>query len=120
MREKINREDVLVVFSGSGETTEAVFIARKAKEVGARITTITSYPDSTLGKMSDLVILLPGGLEKARGWRYLEAQVSDSPFYGAGEFELMAYLLQEVLIMSIGEYYGIEKRTVVKEHVRDS
>ncbi len=122
VREKINKRDVIIVFSGSGETAEAIFVAKKGKEEGAKLIAITSYPKSTLGKLADLIITLPGGLEKAKGWKYLEAQVSknNSPFYGAGEFELMTYLLQEVLIMAIGEYKSISKNTVIKEHIEDS
>ncbi|AGK60978.1 hypothetical protein Asulf_00974 [Archaeoglobus sulfaticallidus PM70-1] len=121
VREKIENGDVLIIFSGSGETAEAVFIAQKAKEVGARIVLITSFPESTIGKMSDLLITLPGGLEKSKGWKYLQAQITeDSPFYGGGKFELMAYLLQETLITGIGKWMKIGKDVVVREHVRDS
>jgi 6-phospho-3-hexuloisomerase len=120
VREKIEEGDVLIVFSGSGETAEAVFIAQKAKEANAKVISITSYQKSTIGEMSDLIITLPGGLEKAKGWKYLSAQVSEGSFYGGGEFELMAYLFQEVLIMAIGDYAKISKNAVIREHVRDS
>ena len=121
VREKIGEGDILVIFSGSGETAEAYFIAKKGKEAGAKLILITSYPESSIGEISDLIIKLPGGMEKAKGWKYLEAQVSkNAEFYGGGEFELMAYLLQETLIMAIGKYKSISKSAVVKEHFRDS
>jgi 6-phospho-3-hexuloisomerase len=121
VREKIEEGDILIVFSGSGETAEAYFIAKKGKEAGAKLVLITSYPESSIGELSDLIIRLPGGMEKMKGWKYLEAQVSkDGEFYGGGEFELMAYLLQETLIMAIGKYKSISKSTVAKEHFRDS
>ncbi len=121
VREKIEKGDVLIIFSGSGETAEAYFISKKGKETGAKLVLITSYPESSIGEISDLIIRLPGGMEKAKGWKYLEAQVSeDAEFYGGGEFELMAYLLQETLIMAIGRYKSITKSAVVKEHFRDS
>ncbi len=121
VREKIEKGDVIVIFSGSGETTEAYFISKRGKEAGAKLVLITSYPESSIGEISDLIIKLPGGMEKAKGWKYLEAQVSkNAEFYGGGEFELMAYLLQETLIMAIGRYKSISKSTVVREHFRDS
>jgi len=120
VREKVERGDILVIFSGSGETAEAYFVAKKGKEAGAKLILITSYPESSIGEISDLVIRLPGGMEKAKGWKYLEAQVSNSEFYGGGEFELMAYLLQETLIMAIGKYKSISKGAVIREHFRDS
>ncbi|MBO8183298.1 MAG: SIS domain-containing protein [Archaeoglobus sp.] len=120
VREKIGEGDILIIFSGSGETAEAFFIAKKGKEAGATLILITSYPESSIGEISDLIIRLPGGMEKAKGWKYLEAQVSNTEFYGGGEFELMAYLLQETLIMAIGRYKSISKGAVVREHFRDS
>ena len=121
VREKIEEGDILIIFSGSGETAEAYFIAKKGKESGASLVLITSYPESSIGELSDLIIRLPGGMEKAKGWKYLEAQVAkNGEFYGGGEFELMAYLLQETLIIAIGKYKNISKSAVVREHFRDS
>ena len=85
VREKIEEGDVLIIFSGSGETAEAYFISKKGKEAGAKLVLITSYPESSIGEISDLIIRLPGGMEKAKGWKYLEAQVSkNAEFYGGG------------------------------------
>ncbi len=120
VREKIERGDVLIAFSGSGETAEVLVVAERAKDVGARIIAITSFENSSLAKLSDLVIFIPGGLEKGKGWKYLEAQLKPKAFYGGGEFELLSYVFQEVMINAIGEYFGIPKEVVIKEHERDS
>ena len=121
VREKIRKGDILIAFSGSGETAEVLVIAERAKAVGAKVVAITSFDDSTLASLADLVLLLPGGLEKKRGWRYVEAQVSElqSPFYGGGEFELIAYLFQEALLTAIGEFKSIPKSVVAEEHDED-
>ncbi|MFH1125892.1 MAG: 6-phospho-3-hexuloisomerase [Candidatus Altiarchaeota archaeon] len=64
----INKDDLLVLVSGSGETNVVLSIARAAKPIGVKIVTITSYPNSSLGKISDLVIKIKGkekgGIEK--------------------------------------------------------
>ncbi len=119
VREKIEEGDTLIAFSGSGETAEVLIVAERAKDANAKVVAITSFEDSSLAKIADLVIIIPGGLEKGKGWKYLEAQFGGE-FYGGGEFELLAYTFQEVLISSIGEYFGIPKDVVIKEHERDS
>jgi len=120
VREKIEKNDVLIVFSGSGETAEVIVVAERAKEAGAKIIAITSFENSTLASLADLIITIPGGLEKGKGWGYLEAQFSPKTFYGGGEFELLSYVFQEILIGAIGNYLNIPKDVVIKEHERDN
>ncbi|MET3852547.1 6-phospho-3-hexuloisomerase [Paenibacillus sp. OAE614] len=52
--------DLLVIGSGSGETQSLVTMAKKAKDIGAAVVTATIHPDSTLGRLSDLPVRLPG------------------------------------------------------------
>jgi 6-phospho-3-hexuloisomerase len=54
----IQAGDMLIDCSGSGSTGNVVAIARKAKDIGARIVSITTQEDSPLGKMADIVIKL--------------------------------------------------------------
>lgn len=124
VKERIKKGDVVLLFSGSGETSEVINVAKRAKIDRAKVVAITSYKDSTLAKNSDLVLYLPGGLEKRKGWDYLEAQLApesakESIFYGGGEFETMAYLFQETLISAIGRYKKIPESKVMAEHERD-
>ena len=53
-------DDCIVTISGSGETNTIVSIAKVAKNRGSKILTLTSYPDSTLGQLSDTVIRVKG------------------------------------------------------------
>ncbi|HDH40828.1 MAG TPA: SIS domain-containing protein [Candidatus Altiarchaeales archaeon] len=124
VKERIRPGDLVILFSGSGETAEVVDVAKRAKKDKANVAGITSYGDSTLSRYSDIVFLLPGGLEKRRGWEYLEAQLAPESakeplFYGGGEFETMAYLFQETLISAIGRYKKIPSGVVAMEHERD-
>lgn len=121
VRERIRKKDILIAFSGSGETAEVLVIAERAKDVGAKVIAITSFDDSSLASLADLVLLLPGGLEKKKGWGYVEAQLSETriPFYGGGKFELIAYLFQEALLTAIGEFKSILKGEIAKEHEED-
>ncbi len=56
----IEPDDIFITISGSGETTSVINSAKIAKSVGATVVAITSYPDSTLGKLSDETVLVPG------------------------------------------------------------
>jgi 6-phospho-3-hexuloisomerase len=58
---RIKKEDLLIAISGSGETSSVVNISRKAKEmIGSKLVAITQNKNSTLAKMSDIVVLLKG------------------------------------------------------------
>ncbi len=52
----VRAEDVLVALSKGGETAEVNFLASVAKERGATVIGVTEKPDSTLGKLSDIVL----------------------------------------------------------------
>lgn len=54
------KEDLLVIISGSGETTSPKAIAEKAKEIGGKIALLTGNPKSSIALLSDLVIKLEG------------------------------------------------------------
>ncbi len=56
----IDKEDLLIVISGSGETTTPVNAAKIAKGVGAKIIALTTYPNSTIGKIADSRMVITG------------------------------------------------------------
>ncbi|MFX1450595.1 MAG: 6-phospho-3-hexuloisomerase [Promethearchaeota archaeon] len=49
-------QDILIAISGSGETISTVALAKKAKEIGGKLVLITSNPNSTIGKLADIII----------------------------------------------------------------
>jgi len=120
IKKRIHKGDVVILFSGSGETSEVVDVSKRAKKEKAKVVGITSYKDSNLARYSNLVIFIPGGMEKKKGWDYLEAQLSkNTEIYGGGEFELAAYLFQETFVNALGKYKGIPGGVVAKSHERD-
>jgi len=56
----ITDKDLVIAISGSGKTRLIVTAAEAAKAVGAKIAAITSFPESPLGKLADIVIRVPG------------------------------------------------------------
>ena len=55
----INRKDLLLVASGSGESMYPLSVVRIAKTYGARVAVITSAESSTIKTLSDTVVHLP-------------------------------------------------------------
>lgn len=53
-------EDLLIVISGSGETTSPVAIAQKANKIGGKIVLLTTNRESSIGDVSDLIIIIEG------------------------------------------------------------
>ena len=56
----LNKDDIVIAISGSGRTKLVVTAAEVAKSIGASVISLTSYPKSPLGKVSDLIIEVPG------------------------------------------------------------
>jgi 6-phospho-3-hexuloisomerase len=60
----IYADDCIVAISGSGETNTIVSAANIAKNRGSKVLALTSYPESTLGQLSDCFILVKGRTKK--------------------------------------------------------
>ena len=57
---RYTKKDLLILISGSGETASPVAIAKNANEIGGKIILFTTNPDSSIGKLSDIVIEVKG------------------------------------------------------------
>ncbi len=57
---RYNHKDLLIIISGSGETTSPLAIAEKAKDMGGKLVLFTSNPYSNIAKLSDLIIQIEG------------------------------------------------------------
>ena len=60
------KDDLIIVISGSGTTKLTITASSAAREIGAKVIAITSYPDSQLGKTADHIVFV-GGRTKI-GW----------------------------------------------------
>jgi len=56
----VQPDDLVIAVSGSGETTSIANLGTISKKIGSKLATITSNKDSTLGKISDIVVIVPG------------------------------------------------------------
>ena len=56
----IHENDCMIAISGSGETNTIVSAAKIAKSRGSKVLAVTSYPESTLGQLTDSYLLVKG------------------------------------------------------------
>jgi 6-phospho-3-hexuloisomerase len=71
----ISAGDVAIAISGSGRTELIVTAAKVAKKVGAEVLAVTSYPDSPLGEIADIVLRIPGRTKLAEEKDYFARQI---------------------------------------------
>lgn len=71
----VSKGDIVIAVSGSGSTKLIVTAAETAKTVGAKVVAITSYPDSPLGKLADLTIVVPGRTKTSHITDYFARQI---------------------------------------------
>ncbi len=72
---KIREGDLVIAISGSGRTRLIVAAAEAARIVGAKVIALTTYPNSPLGKLADLVVKIPGRTKIAREEDYFARQI---------------------------------------------
>jgi 6-phospho-3-hexuloisomerase len=72
-----DRDDLVIAISGTGMTKLVLSATTVAKEIGTRVVAITSYKDSPLGQIADLLVLIKG--RTRMGWPreedYLSRQI---------------------------------------------
>jgi arabinose-5-phosphate isomerase len=101
----VKAEDVLFLLSRTGETDETCQLARIASERGTTIITLTAKPDSTLGRLSGIVLKL-------------ETPADVDPYGGAmslGSSLAMAALC-DAIVVAVLEEKGTTKSFFLDNH----
>ncbi len=108
---RIEKEDVLIAISGSGETTSVVNISRKAKElIGSKLIAVTSNPDSSIGRMADVVLLVKGKVKTER-----DEELSKIAPLGT-MFELMVMIFLDALIAELMSVRNLTEKDLEDRH----
>jgi 6-phospho-3-hexuloisomerase len=102
--------DLLIIGSGSGETKTLVAIAEKAKSIGGTVAAITISPDSTIGKLADIVVKLPGAPKDQSTGNYQTIQPMGSLF------EQTMLLFYDALILRFMEKKGLDSNKMYGKH----
>lgn len=111
--------DILLAVSGSGTTTFVVASAEIAKKVGGKIISITSYPESILGRLSDLVVKVPGRTKEGLPRNYFSRQIlgEHEPLVPLGTlFEISAMVFLDSLIVELMKRLGKTEEELKKRH----
>ncbi|MEZ0290496.1 MAG: 6-phospho-3-hexuloisomerase [Sulfolobales archaeon] len=115
----VREEDLVVAISGSGRTKLIVTAAEAAKSVGAKILTITSFPDSPLAQLSDVVIIVPGRTKVSAEEDYFARQILGihEPLAPLGTlFEDTTLVFLDSLIVRLMQVLGVTEREMSVRH----
>ncbi|MFK4390941.1 6-phospho-3-hexuloisomerase [Bacillus sp. AFS026049] len=104
------KEDILIIGSGSGETKSLVSMAEKAKSIGGKIATVTIFPDSTIGQLADITIKLPGSPKDQSKGDYKTIQPMGSLF------EQTLLLFYDAVILRFMEKKGLDTNKMYGRH----
>ncbi len=115
----LRKEDLVIAISGSGTTRTVVTQAEVAKEIGAKVIAITSRPESPLGRISDLVVVVKGRTKIAKEEDYVSRQMmgEHEPLAPLGTmFELSTMIFLDCLIAELMNRMGEREDDLRKRH----
>jgi 6-phospho-3-hexuloisomerase len=116
----INAGDCILAISGSGETNTIVTAAKISKKRGAKVLALTSYPESSLGQLSDCLIRVKGRTKvEVDDENYLKRQIkgnytSLTPLGTA--FELTSLVFLDGLVSELMEAMGKTEEDLKNRH----
>jgi 6-phospho-3-hexuloisomerase len=107
----IAKGDMLIACSGTGDTELTVYMAKKAKKIGAKIVVLTARPRSRLARYASLLITIPTPLERRKkSYNIISTQPARSLF------EQVLFLYLESLIIYLIEILGVTEKGIKKRH----
>jgi 6-phospho-3-hexuloisomerase len=115
----VEEGDLLVAISGSGSTQVVVAAAEAAKKMKAKVAAITSYYDSPLGRLADLVVFVPGRTKLASMDDYFARQILGihEPLSPLGTlFEDTAMVVLDAIIAELMKRLGKNESDLAKKH----
>lgn len=106
----LEKDDLLIVGSGSGETKSLVSMAEKAKSLEASVAVATISPDSTIGRLSDVAIKIPAKPKAGTDNEYNTIQPMGSLF------EQSLLLFYDAVILRLMEQRKSESGAMFGKH----
>lgn len=94
--------DLLVAISCTGETGYTDYIARRARELGAKVVVLTAEPDTALARDADHVVVIPAAAENI--------------VLRAGVFEHAASLCLDAVFNVLSERLQVDEETFERRH----
>jgi len=113
--------DLLIAISGTGATKMVLTAGAAAKDIGATVIAITSFPESPLGQMADLIVTIKGRTKA--GWPreedYLARQIigEKEPLTPLGSiFENNCMVFLDSLIVELMHRMGKTEEDLKRKH----
>lgn len=107
----IEKGDLLLICSGSGETGSLVSMANKAKKIGASLALVTIFPESSIGQIADVAVKVPAPtpkVEAGSGFKSIQPMGS--------LFEQSLLLFLDIIILRLMEKQGNDSNTMFTKH----
>jgi 6-phospho-3-hexuloisomerase len=111
--------DVVVAISGSGNTRTISEFGEICKKLNVKLITVTSNKNSTLGRMSDLVVIVDGNQRHEHSKEYMERQLSGNhkSLTPLGTlFELTAGVFLDSFIAKLMVVKGVDEAYLKMRH----
>ena len=115
----IGQDDLILIISGSGSTTLPVTVANMAKSLGGFILSVTSHPESPLGKTADQIMVVPGRVTMAREDEYISRQLKGEhePLAPMGTiFEDSCMVFLDAIIVELMARLEISEEEMRRKH----
>jgi 6-phospho-3-hexuloisomerase len=118
----LDRGDLVVVFSGSGETKTVADIAESAKAIGGRLCLITSKRESRIGRIADCCVVIESQRDE-EGDEHAEFEIRQmmgkhKSFAPLGTlFETASVIFADAVISRLMEIKEINVETLRGRHV---
>ncbi|MEM3642064.1 MAG: 6-phospho-3-hexuloisomerase [Candidatus Bathyarchaeia archaeon] len=113
--------DILIAISGTGATKIVLTASTAAKEIGATVVAITSFPESPLGRMADHIVTIRGRTKT--GWPreedYLARQIigEREPLSPLGSiFENNCLVFLDSLVVELMHRLGRTEEDLKRRH----
>lgn len=106
----IKEKDLLLVISGSGESSHSLDDARKAKKNGAYLLSVTSHMQSSIASISDCNLIVPGTIKSQQGSDRRSVQLLSSLF------DQSIHLVLDALCLMISKRDGLSNEEATSNH----
>lgn len=115
----VRENDVVLAVSGSGETKSVADLGRTAKDIGAKLVTITSNPDSILCGLSNAVIIIQGRTKMHVDDDYMERRMkgdykSLAPL--GTMFEILSMIVLDAVVAELMDRTGASEAELKSRH----
>jgi 6-phospho-3-hexuloisomerase len=113
-------QDVVFAISGSGETRTIADLGKLAKDIGSTLITITSKKDSTLGRISDIAVIIPSKTKNDpdnAGYleRHMRGDYKNIPPLGTS-FEITALVFLDSVVSQLITLTGASEAELKSRH----